>query len=251
MQTLNYRICKGKVFHIRNQPVKRSFSNRYWFADIDLESCREQKSVRLDPAGFLRIRSADHLGSSDKSLYENIKIFAESHSLNTDVKMRMLTVPSLFGFVFNPVSFFTGADRTDGRLLWVLAEVHNYNGGRRIYTFEPHVNGNRNESDFISKDFFVSPFYKKEGSYQFIFQMDDDYTDIKINLHSDDGEIMFRAGFRGTNIQGSSLNLFRGFMHSPFLQIVIPLYTIYQAVRLMILKLPVFSPDESDKNKEA
>src|SRR5690606_14486018 len=80
------------------------------------------------------------------------------------------TFPRLFGYVFNPVSFWFCHD-TEGRLRAVLCEVNNTFGESHNYLvhhadLRPIVSGEVLEAQ---KVFHVSPFFPVSGVYRFRF----------------------------------------------------------------------------------
>jgi len=69
----------------------------------------------------------------------------------------------VFGYVFNPASFFLCRDPA-GELRVVVVEVHNTHLERHLYTLRPASSGPRFRAS-MDKDFYVSPFIDMEGSY--------------------------------------------------------------------------------------
>ncbi len=70
----------------------------------------------------------------------------------------LLTLPRVFGYVFNPVSFFYCYD-PGGRLVARVAEVHNTFGDRHSYAGPGPTWGDK-------KVMHVSPFFSMAGSYR-------------------------------------------------------------------------------------
>ena len=99
-----------------------------------------------------------------------------------------MTMPRLFGYVFNPVSFWFCRDR-DGRLRAVLCEVNNTFGEHHCYLVH-HDDRRPIEADAWldgRKAFHVSPFLPVEGSYRFRFRLDAERAHVDVNYHDDAG----------------------------------------------------------------
>jgi DUF1365 family protein len=75
----------------------------------------------------------------------------------------LLTSPRFFGYMFSPVSFWY-LYTEDHELKHVIAEVNNTFGERRMYLFSETGSSERFSST-LSKDFHVSPFNSRKGSY--------------------------------------------------------------------------------------
>lgn len=99
-------------------------------------------------------------------------------------RIELLTQPRVFGYVFNPVSFWFCFDSAD-QLYAVLAEVTNTYGTRHSYLccnsdMSPILPTDRIVAD---KLMHVSPFQKIEGTYTFRF----DYRSDRIGVWIDYG----------------------------------------------------------------
>src|SRR5690554_6495306 len=79
--------------------------------------------------------------------------------------------PRMFGYVFNPVSFWMMHDR-QGSLKLILAEVNNTFGQSHQYVLQAPDGGAIGQGDdlFCRKVFHVSPFCEIKGHYRFRYQ---------------------------------------------------------------------------------
>ena len=93
----------------------------------------------------------------------SLRAFAESQAGGTLGRIRLLTMPRVLGFAFNPLSLWYCEDR-DGALRAVIADVRNTFGERHCYLLAPAAFGMPVEKD---KCFHVSPFFDLEGRYRF------------------------------------------------------------------------------------
>lgn len=104
------------------------------------------------------------------------------------------TFPRVFGFVFNPVSFWYGY-RADGALLAILAEVSNTFGERHNYLLA-HPDGRPIEDgEWFERDkvFHVSPFFPVRGTYRFRFDLASGRPRARIDYGDAGGELLRTA----------------------------------------------------------
>jgi hypothetical protein len=86
----------------------------------------------------------------------------------------LVTAPRFIGYSFNPVSFWYIYDHSD-QLCWMILEVNNTFGERRMYLVNSAMERLRSKPDdspsqlrgIWAKDFHVSPFNSRKGSYTF------------------------------------------------------------------------------------
>ena len=117
---------------------------------------------------------------------------------NSISQIVLLTHPRCFGFVFNPVSFYFCLNENQHPLA-IIAEVNNTFGQTHSYIIHEE-----NLAEIIpnkiykaQKEFFVSPFFEREGHYQFRFN----YTPTKIAVFVDyfkDSKLAFETSLTGS-----------------------------------------------------
>ncbi len=158
--------------------------------------------------GFLSFDDRDH-GWRDGSdpltwLQAELNEAGLGHKVE-DFTVEVLTMPRVFNFVFNPVSFWYLRD-AGGRVLVIVAEVNNTFGGTHSYVL--HQNGEPITGDewiTTPKRLYVSPFFKVEGFYRFCFRHSDEQTDVRLN-HLDNDEKLLIA----TRVGGERLAMTTG-----------------------------------------
>ena len=77
-------------------------------------------------------------------------------------QITLVTNLRVFGYVFNPASFYLCRD-ADGVLRVVVVEVHNTHGERHLYTLRPRDGGSDTFVATMDKAFYVSPFIEMRG----------------------------------------------------------------------------------------
>jgi hypothetical protein len=134
--------------------------------------------------------------------------------------VRLLTQCRVFGYVFNPVSFYYLFDRAE-RVAAVVADVSNTFGERHAYVLRPEDA----EPDAAAespgavwhdkKVFHVSPFFSLDGTYRFRFSTPGDRCTIGIDL-AVDGQARIRTGLSLRREPLTDRTLVRSLVRLPF-----------------------------------
>lgn len=180
-------LITSRTTHSRLFPQKHSFSYSYLFAGIPVGlRGRVSNVLSVDsrtPAWF-DVRSKDYLdrGYDSSGLGEKLKRYLHTEGV-TDREYSfayLVTAPRFLGYSFNPVSFWYLYD-SDTQLKYMILEVNNTFDERRMYLLkmdsskdagQDFANGPPEDSrnmlvfnESWSKDFHVSPFNSRKGSY--------------------------------------------------------------------------------------
>ena len=172
MQTVDH--IAGQTFHGRKGAVENAF--RY---SIDYVLCDAEAALRTpwlfgrNRAGLTSLQDSDHGGAPGKGIGAAwVRRVLDEHGIDGIARIELLAQPRVLGHVFNPVSFWLCRDEDDA-LRVVIAEVNNTYGDRHSYLcYRDDLEPIRAEDRLTSrKIFYVSPFQKIEGGYQFRFDL--------------------------------------------------------------------------------
>ena len=179
------RLYVGHVMHHRLTEPQHRFRYRVYYHLIDLDEL-DMLDGRLRLFGYrrarpVRFRDADHLDAQGRPLSEHVRQYLIGQGVTTSIaRIELLTQCRVFGFVFNPVSFFY-CFSADEVLAAIVAEVHNTFGERHCYLLragETAVGNHWHEK----KVFHVSPFMTLAGTYEFEMGMPGERLAIRIDL---------------------------------------------------------------------
>ena len=156
-------LCAGTVLHHRLGGPAHRFAYPLYMLLLDLDELPDlDRRLRLFGHGRRRplsLRDRDHFGNDARSLRVKVEDFLHAEGIEPPGgRILLLTHPRVFGYVFNPVSFYYCYDRA-GRLAARVAEVNNTFGDRHSY-----AGTTREWRD--KKVMHVSPFFSMEGSYR-------------------------------------------------------------------------------------
>lgn len=161
----------GHVMHHRLQPVAHRFTYPVFFCLLPLHALPASSLLfginRARPFSF---RDADHGARDGSPLLPWVRGLLREHGLPADGPVWLQTFPRMFGYVFNPVSFWFCHDQA-GALVAVLAEVNSTFGERHCYLVA-HADGRPITDDDVfscPKVLHVSPFFPVSGRYSFRF----------------------------------------------------------------------------------
>lgn len=180
-------LITSRTTHSRLFPQKHSFSYSYLFAGIPVGlQGRVSNVLSVDsqtPAWF-DVRSRDFLnrGYGSHGLGERLKRYLHTEGVtDRDYSFAYLvTAPRFLGYSFNPVSFWYLYD-SDTYLKYMILEVNNTFDERRMYLLKMDTSKDASQdfangqpagassmlvfTDSWNKDFHVSPFNSRKGSY--------------------------------------------------------------------------------------
>ena len=203
-------LVAGQVTHRRPGPVRHSFRHRVyqWLVDLD---CLPRQPWHL--RAFAHFSSADHLGDPALPIKRNIENYLALGGIGLGDRGRVLMLASarVLGHVFDPLSVFWCYD-SSGRLVCVVAEVHNTYGERHAYLLRPDEAG----TAVTDKSFYVSPFFDVTGTYELRFTLRPDLVATTVTLRRE-GTVAFSATFRGRPEPATSRNLVRRLIRQPLM----------------------------------
>ncbi len=183
MVTEHSKILRGRIFHSRPAHKEKAkmpanqFSYPIFSMLLDIKNEGDFQKY-FKKSWFFKILTRDYLENTSGSLLENLKEFIKKYNLKDQsgnafqadqaYRIYLQTMPRTFGYMFNPVSFWYFLSGED-KLVAVLAEVNNTFGERHFYWTLNQENSGRLRKR-SEKVFHVSPFFPREGFYDFDFQ---------------------------------------------------------------------------------
>lgn len=195
----------GTVWHRRSAPRDHAFRYRLWFSLLDVDRLQQRFSRSrlwsLGRFGLVRFRRDDYFRDPDapgQALGDAVRDRVDERlGERPDGPVRMLTHLRQWGLAFNPVTIYF-AHRADGRLLAILAEVHNTPWGERhAYVLDARNQPGPDYRFRFDKAFHVSPFLPMDLGYDWRFRLENDSLDVHMRVTPGDGDSqLFDAGMR-------------------------------------------------------
>jgi DUF1365 family protein len=234
-------LSKAIVFHKRFAPAINEFSYRVFYLCFDIAKIDKikQKFLSLNSFNLFSFYNKDHGKRKNENLESWIREILIKENLNQQIdKIFLLSHPRLLGYVFNPVSFWFCLDKNQN-LRAVLCEVNN--------TFKESHNYlifNRNFSPITEnqilkaqKDFHVSPFFTRQGFYEFQFKFNHQNIFAKINYFSPEKELLLTTTMSCKNAELNSRNLILAFLEIPLVTFKVIFLIHFQALKIIFKKI--------------
>lgn len=188
------------VAHHRFRPRRHQLRYRVFSLLIDLDAIKGGSTgVRLlsyNRANVFSVYESDHGdGAGDLVGWARNTMTAAGLTLNIG-RIRLLTFPRIFGYVFNPISIYF-CDDPAGRLGVIIYEVNNTFGQRHFYVLRtPAESATGLLQQECQKSLYVSPFNDVAGRYHFRTCTPGDRLFVAIE-HCVAGELVLTASQKG------------------------------------------------------
>lgn len=242
---MSHRFVEGRVYHKRFVPIEHTFTYGFYLLDIDTTLIEALSSKRGFLKNIMRFDAKDHFGKGG-DFKTNIQSLLAQFNLAPTPQMRFLTLPRIFGFVFNPLSVLMLFDEGIPRVM--LAEVHNYNGGRIVYKVELMATNRGEYEGSCPKDMYVSPFFDRTGRYDFSLRFDDEEMALSVTLFENEQKSLV-AAFTGKFLPYTPQTRRALLCRHTWLTLWVVTRTLWQTLRLKFKGLPWHNPQAIDTKR--
>ena len=231
------RLLQAEIFHARERPRPNHFRYRMSYLLVPVEALSSPRRIGLFSIGGQNLFSlyGRDYGDGVSPPADWIRgVLREWRLPEADGAIVLMTLPRIFGYAFNPVSFWLCHD-CDGGLRAVLSEVRNTFGERHCYLCLHNDRRGIAPGDEIvaRKVFHVSPFIAVDGEYRFRFSVTADRVAIAISLVKD-GETLLRTSVAGRAAPLGKASLLGALLRNPLYPLKVIGLIHYQAIRLFL-----------------
>jgi hypothetical protein len=182
-------------------------------------------------------RNRDHWILSGKDTKDRILQFLTNHGIDaTDLRIRLLTHLAVFGYNFNPVSFYFCFDQSS-QPVCAIAEVGNTFGEQKLFFMGKEHFLNGAFSDRQTKYFYVSPFINMDTDFDFHLAVPDETLLIRIN-GLQEGRKFFLSSLTGKRKPLTDAKLWWYLIRFPLITLQVIAGIHWQALKLFLKKLP-------------
>ena len=234
---LTTSIITADVMHKRLRPKLHGFSYKVYYLFFALSQIDRlpNKLLSLDCWNLLSFHRRDHGARNGGDLTAWIRnILADYNLTEADGEVSLLTLPRIFGYVFNPVSFWFCLDQQGG-LRAVLSEVSNTFGEHHSYiSFHADHRPIQSEDWLRSEKLFhVSPFMNVKGYYQFRFTYRPDKVFACVNYFDEKG-LMLTTSVGGVPAPLTTKSILHNFVSYPLITFKVIALIHWEAIRLLL-----------------
>ena len=185
-------IAFGEVAHWRAEPRQHSFSYPIFTFQFDVDELDAGSVLsklvgavffRVNARAIFSVREDDYLRGPGNFRQRVERVLQEVGVVQSPHRITLITMPRYFGYVFNPVSFFACFDANECVVAFVT-QVNNTFGETHVYPLVCEATPLPKVWRF-SKEFFVSPFFDREGDYEVILRGEGKELSVEVNLEKD------------------------------------------------------------------
>jgi DUF1365 family protein len=226
------------VMHRRILPKKHEFLYRIFLFFLDLDELDElEASVPIfssDKPNLYSLRSEDYFQFQSGSIRENLLVFLKSEKFEQEpTSVRLLTLPRLLGYTFNPISIFFCYDGS-GEPLVSVVQVGNTFGEIKpdLVPLEAgrfHVR--------VPKHFYVSPFSDLDLAFDFRLDPPGDSLRILIDDYCGEAKTLI-SSLTGKHLELTIGNLLLLTIKYPLVTLKIISLIHWEAFRLWLKGIP-------------
>jgi len=251
---MNSKIYFGEVMHTRVVPVKHSFRYPVYFYAFELDELPEL--ARSNPLfGYNQLRPVaihdrDYLLPGSQTIKDKVKSVLSKAGFENELgRVILVTAARYFNYIFNPISFFYCHDRED-KLACILAQVNNTFGEMHLYPLmtEESKSVDGRLRFCTDKQFHVSPFFPRQGQYEFRLTPFDEKIDNTIRYHLND-QLALVARMFGSAVPLTTSSLAKAVIANPVCASLTMPRILWQAARLhWQRRLPVYEKPVPDND---
>ena len=230
-------LYSGVVGHTRLRPRTHRLRYKIFMLLLDLDEAeglsRTRRLFGYNRRALVSFHDRDHLDGSGLPLRDQVQAALARAGLDLGGgPIRLLCMPRVLGFVFNPISVYF-CHHADGSLGAMLYEVNNTFGQRHSYLIpvQGRAEGRPIEQS-CAKAFHVSPFMDMAMRYDFTVEPPGD--DVRLIVDGADAEgPMIATAFRGRRSELTDGGILKAFLAHPLLSLAVLAAIHWEAVKLL------------------
>ena len=236
MSGLHSGLYTGRVGHTRLRPRRHALSYGVFMLLLDLDELadldRRLRGFSLGRFNLLSFHPRDHGDGSARPLRTQVEHHLAEAGVDLDGgAIRLLCLPRVLGYVFNPLSLYF-CHRRDGGLSAILYEVSSTFGERHTYLI-PVDGGHAEVRQSAAKRLHVSPFMDMDLSYDFRVRPPGETVRVVIDTHDAQG-LLLAASFAGRRSDLTDRNLLTAWAKHPLLTLKVLAAIHWEALKLAL-----------------
>lgn len=242
--TYGSALYRGVVAHRRLRPREHRLNYRVFWLLLDLAEIdaldRRLRLFSRNRFNLLSFHDRDHGDGAGGPLRPQIEAYLGRAGIDIEGgPIRLLTMPRVLGYVFNPISLYY-CHGADGRLAAVVYEVTSTFGVRHAYVIpvpaEDQAAGRIRQG--AAKALYVSPFMGMEMDYEFRGHAPDERLNLTIDGLDVQG-VLITAAMSGERRDLTDANLLSAAAAMPLLTFKVMAAIHWEALKLWLKRIPL------------
>jgi hypothetical protein len=203
---LNSCLYECEVMHQRLAPKRYALRHALFMFYLDLDEIDLlAQRLRLFSCGnwnLYSFRDDDHMpgcGDAGGRLKRRLEQYLSGHGIRLDAhsRVRLLTLPRILGYVFNPISVYFCFAPTSDAPVCAVAEVGNTFGEQKLYLLPASDRADARLFRLRTpKHYYVSPFSSLTLQFDFRLRVPEQGLDIRVDDYDGEHRVL-RSGLRG------------------------------------------------------
>mgnify|MGYP000126387260 CR=1 FL=1 len=214
-------------------------------SDLELLN-KNLKIFSYNKFNIISFYNKDH-GARDGSSIKNwvVDNLRKNNIDTSNIQIKLLCYPRIFGYVFNPLSVFYIYDNKSN-LISIMHEVKNTFGEQHVYIFK--VNKNENlVQQICKKKFHVSPFINMNCVYFFRILKPGNKISVIIDVQDPEDKILY-ASQDGIKSELNNASLIKSYLKHPLMTFKVIVAIHFEAFKLWIKKIKFIQKKIKIKN---
>ena len=245
---MNSSLYECTVMHHRLEPLKNRFVYRIFMFHLDLDELdtlhSTMKLFSRNRFNIFSFRDSDHVNFGKTTVKENIIEYLRQNGISLNVgKIELVTHLRMFGYIFNPVSFYFCFDK-EGNPVCAVPEVGNTFGEMKPYLLRPEDRTEQGFRKMTDKFFYVSPFITLDTIFDFNLHIPGEKLHVAIDDYTG-GKKFFLTAVNGDRKPLTDSRLLWYVIRFPFITLQVIGLIHWQAMKLYLKKLPYLKKSDN------
>jgi len=243
------KFIKAIVFHKRKWPKANAFLYKCNYVSIKFPLDNKKiKFFGINKFNILSVIEKEYANGKLDLFRWCYELIEEKYNDKID-NLELITMPKIFGYAFNPVSFIFCYSKKN--LICTILKVNNTFSENHYYINYVANHANEHEQNYdIEKLFHVSPFLPREGYYRIKYRNNDDCINFNIDYYNSDNKNILETYISGKKISAkNNYAVLANALSSAYLVTRVLFLIHLQAVKLFFKRAKFYKKPKQNINR--